>query len=156
MFHGVAGAIFGTMVLLLGASVGIGLLSATFDYLSEHKWPLWTLAGVVGGAALVSHEGLWGYLWEHAGMVLLLPAPLAAAGWLALTGMNKRAKCGPGDHGGRNHRAAASPRSQLRKLRQSTTQRKPSSSRGFTGQFLKPAPVARQNTVAFKKRDPCY
>ena len=96
MFHGVAGAIFGTMVLLLGASVGIGLLSATFDYLSEHKWPLWTLAGVVGGAALVSHEGLWGYLWEHAGMVLLLPAPLAAAGWLALLPrMNKRAKCGP-------------------------------------------------------------
>jgi hypothetical protein len=28
--------------------------------------------------------GLWGYLWDHTGMVLLLPLPMALTVWLVI------------------------------------------------------------------------
>lgn len=66
------------------AVISLRVLSAALDYLSRQTWLLWTLGGLASAAVYISYEGLWGYLWRHVGMVLLLPLPIIFAGWLAV------------------------------------------------------------------------
>jgi hypothetical protein len=66
------------------AVIFLRVLSAALDYLSRQTWPLWSLGGLASAVVYVSYEGLWGYLWRHVGMVLLLPLPIIFAGWLAV------------------------------------------------------------------------
>lgn len=83
MEHMVAGGIMEAFVAVALAAIVLGMLSATLEYLRDHRWPLWLLVGLVAPMVYVTHAGLWGYVWDHVGLIVLglfigAPAALAA------------------------------------------------------------------------------
>lgn len=82
MEHMVAGGILEAFATLALGAIVLGALSATLEYLRDHQWPLWLLAGLVGPLVYVTHAGLWGYVWDHVGLIVLslfIGAPVALA-----------------------------------------------------------------------------
>ncbi|MDD1531999.1 MULTISPECIES: hypothetical protein [unclassified Bradyrhizobium] len=92
MEHVIAGGILEAFTALALGAVVLGALSATLEYLRDHRWPLWLLVGLVGPLVYVTHAGLWGYVWDHVGLIVLglfLGAPVALA---AVTELEARAQ----------------------------------------------------------------
>ncbi|OSI29582.1 hypothetical protein BST65_08345 [Bradyrhizobium canariense] len=82
MEHMVAGGILEAFAAVALATIVLGVLSATLEYLRDHRWPLWLLGGIVGPMVYVTHAGLWGYVWDHVGLIvmcLFVASPVAMA-----------------------------------------------------------------------------
>ncbi len=105
MEHMFAGGILEAFVAVALAAIVLGMLSATLEYLRDHRWPLWLLVGLVAPMVYVTHAGLWGYVWDHVGLIalgLFISAPVALA---AVTELEARARRGRLKTSGRRARA---------------------------------------------------
>lgn len=92
MEHMVAGGILEAFAAVALAAIILGVLSATLEYLRDHRWPLWLLAGLVVPMVYITHAGLWAYVWDHVGLIvmcLFIGAPVAFA---AVTELESRAR----------------------------------------------------------------
>ena len=61
----------------------IRVLSRAFAYARNRIWLRWSFAGLAGAVVSISCTDLWGYLVNHA-VMLLLPLPVLLAGWLVI------------------------------------------------------------------------
>jgi hypothetical protein len=62
----------------------VGALSAVVGYVKGRTWVLWSLGAILGAVPYFSQGAPWGYLWVQAGIVLLMPLPMALTVWLVI------------------------------------------------------------------------
>ena len=80
MERGIVGGVLATRA---APGILIRVVSRAFAYTSKRIWLRWSLAGLAVAVVLISCTHLWGYLVNHA-VMLLLPLPVLLAGWLVV------------------------------------------------------------------------
>jgi hypothetical protein len=78
------------------ATPSAAFLSAALGHIRSHAW-LWWFFGILAFVALcASRASLRDYLWNHAGLVLVLPLPALLVTWLVAGAEEAREKLGSG------------------------------------------------------------
>ena len=76
MEHAIAGGILLALGQLVLLGLALWLIIGAIDYFFDHAWIRWTIVGLVGAVAYVSFENMWGYLWDHAYLLIAVPFTL--------------------------------------------------------------------------------